>query len=86
MADTSAPTAGPLRIANASGYWGDDLTALRRQLDGGPVDVVTMDFLAEITMSILQKQVQRNPDAGYAVDFVDQLDEVLASVTVPRVG
>ncbi|MEM7275271.1 MAG: acyclic terpene utilization AtuA family protein [Actinomycetota bacterium] len=67
----------PLRIANASGYWGDDLTALRRQLTGGPVDVVTLDFLAEITMSILQKQVQRNPDTGYAVDFVDQLDDVL---------
>lgn len=71
----------PLRIANASGYWGDDLTALRRQLEGGPVDVVTMDFLAEITMSILQKQVQRNPDAGYAVDFVDQLDEVMVTAT-----
>ena len=72
MADT------PLRIANASGYWGDDLTALRRQLEGGPVDVITMDFLAEITMSILQKQVQRNPEAGYAADFVDQLDDVMA--------
>ncbi|MEM9561349.1 MAG: acyclic terpene utilization AtuA family protein [Actinomycetota bacterium] len=72
-------TTEPLRIANASGYWGDDLTALRRQLDGGPVDVITMDFLAEITMSILQKQVQRNPEAGFAVDFVDQLDEVMAS-------
>ncbi len=70
--------AEPLRIANASGYWGDDLTALRRQIEGGPVDVITMDFLAEITMSILQKQVQRNPDTGYAVDFVDQLDEVMA--------
>ncbi len=83
MADSPAneddPTARPLRLANASGYWGDDLTALRRQIEGGPVDVVTMDFLAEITMSILQKQVQRNPDTGYAVDFVDQLDEVMAS-------
>ncbi|MGI9596077.1 MAG: acyclic terpene utilization AtuA family protein [Acidimicrobiales bacterium] len=68
----------PLRIANASGYWGDDLTALKRQIEGGPVDVVTMDFLAEITMSILQKQVQRNPATGFAVDFVDQLDDVMA--------
>ena len=68
----------PLRIGNASGYWGDDLTALRRQIDGGPLDVITMDFLAEITMSILQKQVQRNPDTGYAVDFVDQVDDVMA--------
>ncbi len=70
-------TDGPLRIANASGYWGDDLTALRRQIEGGPVDVVTMDFLAEITMSILQKQVERNPEAGFARDFVDQLDDVM---------
>jgi len=79
MADPTDSTAQTLRIANASGYWGDDLTALRRQIDGGPVDVVTMDFLAEITMSILQKQVERNPETGYAVDFVDQLDEVMAS-------
>ena len=66
-----------LRIGNASGYWGDDLTALRRQIDGGPIDVVTMDFLAEITMSILQKQLTRRPDAGYARDFVDQMADVM---------
>ncbi|MGH1490719.1 MAG: acyclic terpene utilization AtuA family protein [Acidimicrobiales bacterium] len=76
--EVSKKNTEPLRIANASGYWGDDLTALKRQIEGGPVDVITMDFLAEITMSILQKQVQRNPDTGYAVDFVDQLDEVMA--------
>ncbi|RKZ16448.1 DUF1446 domain-containing protein [bacterium] len=66
-----------IRIGNASGYWGDDLTVLRRQLEGGPLDVITLDFLAEITMSILQKQLTRNPAAGFARDFVDQLDEVL---------
>ena len=49
----------PLRIANASGYWGDDPNALRRQLEGGPLDYITMDFLAEVTMSILQKQRAR---------------------------
>ena len=65
-----------LRIGNASGYWGDDLTALKRQILGGPLDVVTMDFLAEITMSILQKQLDRNPEAGFARDFVDQMREV----------
>ena len=67
-----------LRIGNASGYWGDDLGALKRQLEGGPVDVITMDFLAEITMSILQKQLLRDPSAGYARDFVDQMREVMA--------
>ena len=70
---------GVLRIGNASGYWGDDLTVLKRQIEGGPLDFVTMDFLAEITMSILQKQRQRDPSAGFARDFVDQMDEVLRS-------
>ncbi len=68
-----------LRIGNASGYWGDDLGALKRQIEGGPIDVITMDFLAEITMSILQKQVARDPAAGYARDFVDQMREVMAT-------
>jgi hypothetical protein len=70
-------TADTIRIGNASGYWGDDLTVLRRQLEGGPLDVISLDFLAEITMSILQKQIARDPKAGYARDFVDQIDEVL---------
>lgn len=66
-----------IRIANAGGYWGDDLSVLRRQLEGGPLDVITIDYLAEITMSILQKQRSRNPELGYAHDFVDQVGEVL---------
>lgn len=68
-----------LRIGNAGGYWGDDLGALKRQLDGGPIDVITMDFLAEITMSILHKQLQRDPKAGYARDFVTQMRTVMAT-------
>ena len=67
-----------LRIGNASGYWGDDLTVLRRQIESGPIDVITLDFLAEITMSILQKQRARDASRGYAGDFVDQLDDVMA--------
>ena len=66
-----------IRIGNAGGYWGDDLDALRRQLVGGPLDYVTMDFLAEITMSILRKQQLRNPDLGYAGDFLTQLETCL---------
>jgi len=69
-----------IRIANAGGYWGDDPTALRRQVRGGPVDYVVSDFLAEITMSILQKQRARDPAGGFARDFVDQVDEVLPEV------
>jgi hypothetical protein len=63
-----------IRIANAGGYWGDDLDALHRQLTGGPLDYVTMDFLAEITMSILRKQQLKNPAMGYAKDFLTQLE------------
>ncbi len=66
-----------IRIGNAGGYWGDDLDALRRQLEDGPLDYVTMDFLAEITMSILRKQQLRNPELGYARDFLTQLETCL---------
>ena len=53
------PMPDSIRIANAGGYWGDDLGQFRRQVELGPVDVVTLDFLAEITMSIMQKQRAR---------------------------
>ena len=66
-----------IRIGNAGGYWGDDLDALRRQLLGGPLDYITMDFLAEITMSILRKQQLKNPALGYAGDFLTQLETCL---------
>ncbi len=66
-----------IRIGNAGGYWGEDPDALRRQLVGGKLDYVTLDFLAEITMSILQKQRARDPELGYAADFVDQMRECL---------
>jgi hypothetical protein len=66
-----------IRIANAGGYWGDDLTQFRRQIELGPVDYVTLDFLAEITMSIMQKQRARDPRAGYARDFIAQVEESL---------
>ena len=64
-------------IANSSGFWGDDPDAARRQVDGGPIDYLVMDFLAEVTMAILQKQKARKPEAGYAADFVTQLRDVL---------
>src|SRR2546426_753903 len=66
-----------IRIANAGGYWGDDLSQFKRQIELGPVDYVTLDFLAEITMSIMQKQRARDPRAGYARDFVGQVEEAL---------
>ena len=66
-----------IRIANAGGYWGDDLRQFHRQVELGPVDYVTLDFLAEITMSIMQKQRARDPDAGYARDFIAQVEATL---------
>ena len=69
-----------VRIANASGYWGDDPEALYRQVTGGPLDYVTMDFLAEITMVILQRQRARDARAGFAYDFVEQLERALPAV------
>ena len=67
----------PLVIANCGGFWGDDPTAARRQVEGGPVDYLVMDYLAEVTMAILQKQRRRRPEMGYATDFLAQLADVL---------
>ncbi len=74
-----------VRIGNAGGYWGDDLGAMKRQLSQGRLDYVTQDFLAEITMSILQKQRNRNPALGYAVDFLDQMRECLPLLGQTRI-
>ncbi len=68
----------PLIVANCSGFYGDRLAAMREQLDGGPVDVVTGDYLAELTMLILGRQRAKDPAAGYARTFVRQLEGCLA--------
>jgi hypothetical protein len=69
-----------IRIGNASGYWGDDPKALERQITKGPLDYITMDFLAEVTMSILKKQKARNPSMGYAHHLIPMLKPVLSSI------
>ncbi|MBK7143420.1 MAG: DUF1446 domain-containing protein [bacterium] len=74
-----------IRIGNAGGYWGDDLSALKRQLTGGHLDYITMDFLAEITMSILQRQRATNSELGYAVDFLDQMADCLPLIVKKNV-
>src|ERR1700730_12570155 len=66
-----------IRIANGQGFWGDSLEAPVEQVRRGPIDYLTLDYLAEITMSILQKQRSRDPKAGYARDFVDMIARVL---------
>jgi hypothetical protein len=66
-----------VRIANAQGFWGDSLEAPVEQVRRGPIDYLTLDYLAEITMSIMQKQRARNPKTGYATDFVSMIERVL---------
>ena len=58
-----------IRIANGQGFWGDSLEAPLEQIRRGPLDYLTLDYLAEVTMSILQKQRSRDPRAGYARRF-----------------
>src|SRR5580700_7626617 len=65
----------PVRIANCSGFFGDRAAAAREMVDGGPIDVLTGDWLAELTMYILHKTRERS--GGYARTFLRQLEEVL---------
>lgn len=66
-----------IRVAGGQGFWGDLLSAPIDQVRNGPIDYLMLDYLAEVTMSILQKQRSRNPDAGYAKDFVTLMGEIL---------
>src|ERR1700743_3834013 len=69
-----------VRVASGQGFWGDWLEAPRRQVEGGDVDYLMLDYLAEVTMSILQKQKERDPKMGYARDFVGAMDSVMKAV------
>ena len=66
-----------LRIANCSGFYGDRLSAAREMVEAGPIDVLTGDYLAELTMAILYRSRAKKPEAGYATTFVTQMAEVL---------
>ena len=72
-------TRSPLKIANCSGFFGDRLAAAKEVVEGGDIDVLTGDWLAELTMGVLAKQNQRDSELGYARTFVSQLDEVLGT-------
>ncbi|MFJ8001360.1 acyclic terpene utilization AtuA family protein [Streptomyces sp. NPDC096310] len=75
--DGRAGRADVLRIGNASGFYGDRFDALREMLTGGPLDVLTGDYLAELTMLILGRDRLKDPRAGYARTFLRQLEEGL---------
>lgn len=66
-----------IRIAAGQGFWGDLPDAPVHQVEGGPIDYLMLDYLAEVTMSIMQKQRARDPSAGYAKDFVPLMKQIL---------
>ena len=66
-----------VRIANGQGFWGDSILGPVRLVEEGPLDYLTLDYLAEVTLSIMQKLRSRRPEAGYATDFVRLIDRIL---------
>ena len=73
----SSETRDPIRIANCSGFFGDRPSGAREQVEGGEIDVLTGDWLAELTMLILSRIQAKNPGRGYARTFVTQMEEVM---------
>ena len=69
-----------IRIASGQGFWGDLLTAPVDQVTKGPVDYMMMDYLAEVTMSIMQKQKMKNPSLGYAKDLIPLMEKILPTL------
>src|SRR3954469_6800313 len=70
---------GAIRIANCSGFYGDRIAAAREMVDGGPIDYLTGDWLAELTMYILSRNAAKTPAAGYARTFVTQMEQVMGT-------
>ena len=69
--------ADPVRIANCSGFYGDRRSAAREMVDDGPIDVLTGDWLAELTMLILARTRAKRPGGGFARSFVTQMEHVM---------
>lgn len=64
-------------IANMSGFYGDRFSAAKEMIEGGPIDYLTGDYLAELTMAILYKAQSKKPELGYAVTFLKQMEQVM---------
>jgi hypothetical protein len=79
------PAKDKVLVANGQGFWGDSILGPVRLMREGPLDYLTLDYLAEVTMSILQKLRARNPKAGYATDFVRLVDRILPELVEKRV-
>jgi hypothetical protein len=74
-----------VRIANGQGFWGDSIDAPVRLVEYGNIDFLTLDYLAEVTLSIMQKQKRKDPKLGYATDFVDLMRRVLPDLKKKRI-
>jgi len=72
-------------VANGQGFWGDSILGPVRLVREGPLDYLTLDYLAEVTMSIMQKLRSRKPDAGYATDFVALIDRILPELVEKKI-
>ena len=68
-----------IRIANCSGFFGDRLSGAKEMVEGGPIDVLTGDWLAELTMLNLSRIRAKNPGRGYASTFVTQMEQVMGT-------
>jgi hypothetical protein len=66
-----------VRVGNGQGFWGDNVDAPVELLRGGPIDYIGMDYLAEVTLSIMMRQKLKNPKLGYATDFIEFVERVL---------
>ena len=75
----------PIRIANCSGFYGDRLSAAAEMVNDGPIDVLTGDWLAELTMLILARTRSKRPGGGYARSFITQMEQVMGACTDARI-
>src|ERR1700722_10872743 len=69
-----------IRVGNGAGFWGDNLDAPRLLAEGGQLDYLTLEYLAELTMSILGLQKQRDPQAGFAGAFIGVLESLIPAL------
>jgi hypothetical protein len=74
-----------IRVANGQGFWGDWLEAPVRLVEQGPIDYLTLDYLAEVTMAVLEKQRKRNPELGYAADFPPLIERLAPRLKQNRI-
>jgi len=73
-------------IGNAGGFWGDDFDAFRKQLEGGKLHYLTLDYLAEVTMSILRKQQLKNPGSGYCTVIISAMENKYRNLSIACVS